>query len=384
MHSALCEDSMKRGHQWWHLLVPFITIVAALPVHAEPPDDAIERTADDAVKVGRASNRIVVPVPFVGPQLGAGLALGAVWFYSPAAGSRPWTSAIAGLGTSNGSWGLVGLHKMSLGADRARIDITAAYGNSNSIYYGIGSAAGELAEGVGINQKQALLQARGVMRIADNLFVGGKLRFLDTKTTVRDQRKMPPDIDLSAIESHTRVFAIGPVFTFDRTDSAFAPRSGTLIDGQLLFGIPVLGSDNAYNKANLTANYFVPAGARTVVAFRGSLCSASGSTPFFELCQFGSSANLRGYPNGQYRDQFSWAVQTELRQMLGGKFGIVAFAGIGGVAKSAGDVGSSPLLPSAGAGVRYELSRDYGVNLRIDGAVGRNSHVLYVSIGEAF
>ena len=121
-----------------------------------------------------------------------------------------------------------------------------------------------------------------------------------------------------------------------------------------------------------------------MIAFRGSLCGASSRTPFFELCQFGSAVNLRGYPNGQFRDLFSWSAQAELRRKLGGRFGIVGFAGIGGVARSPGDVGSSLLLPAAGGGVRYELSRDYGVNLRIDGAVGRNSQAVYVCIGEAF
>jgi hypothetical protein len=35
-------------------------------------------------------------------------------------------------------------------------------------------------------------------------------------------------------------------------------------------------------------------------------------------------------------------------------------------------------------GLRYEVARDYGINLRLDVAVGRDSRAVYVSLGEAF
>jgi outer membrane protein assembly factor BamA len=162
------------------------------------------------------------------------------------------------------------------------------------------------------------------------------------------------------------------------------PRDGTRISGQWLFALPALGSDTAYSKAILTANHFVPADERTVAAFRASLCAASRDAPFFDLCLFGASSNLRGYESGRFRDHASWAVQTEVRRALGGKFGAVAFAGVGGVAPSLGEIGGQPLLPAAGMGLRYEVARDYGVNLRLDVAVGRDSRAVYVSLGEAF
>jgi len=374
----------RAAWQAWLCTSACIALFAAPQASAESADDEIEAIGDKAIQSRRASSRIIIPVPLATPQLGAGLLLGTAWFYSPAASSRPWVTGVGGLATSNGSWGLAGTHRMTLGGDRFRVDLTAGTGRLNTQFYGVGGEAGQENNGIGISQTPMLLQAQATTRIVENLFIGGRLRFLDMETRVRDESEVPPETDTDDIEEDRRVVALGPVFAFDRTDGSLNPRAGTKVNGQWLFSLPGLGSDSAYSKANLTANHYVDVSERTVVAVRGALCAASQDTPFFDLCLFGSSANLRGYPSGQFRDRASWAVQGEWRRRVGGKFGVVAFAGIGGVAPDLGSLGDSTLLPAAGAGIRYELSREYGVNLRLDGAVGRNSQAIYVSIGEAF
>jgi hypothetical protein len=273
---------------------------------------------------------------------------------------------------------------MSLGEDRFRIDVTAAYGHFNTQFFGVGGEAGQDNDPVAITQTPILFQGQATMRIIPNLFVGGRLRFLDMSTVVRDGEVVPPQLAIEDIEEERRIVAIGPVFNLDLTDGSLNPRSGTTLNGQWLFALPGLGSDNAYNKANLTVNHYVDVDENTVVGFRGSLCAASKDAPFFDLCLFGSSSNLRGYANGQFRDRASWAVQTEWRRHLRGKFGVVAFAGLGGVAPGLGSIGKSILLPAAGGGIRYEVSREYRVNVRLDAAVGRDSRAIHLSLGEAF
>lgn len=366
------------------LLGTAMAVAAAQPLWAATPDDEVETIADKAELASRATNRLIVPVPLAGPQLGAGIALGAVWFYSPSASSRPWTTGVAGLATTNGSVGIGGRHSMTLGRDRYRVDITAAYGEFNTQFFGVGGEAGQDNDPVPITQTPILVQGQATMRLVPNLFVGGRLRFLDMSTVVRDGAVIPPGLDKQDIEEERRIVAIGPVFNLDLTDGSLNPRSGSTVNGQWLFALPGLGSDNAYNKANFTVNHYVDVSERTVVAFRGSLCAASKDAPFFDLCLFGSSSNLRGYANGQFRDRASWAVQTEWRRRLGGKFGVVAFAGIGGVAPGIGSIGQSTILPAAGGGIRYEVSSEYRVNVRLDAAVGRDSSAIHLSLGEAF
>jgi hypothetical protein len=42
------------------------------------------------------------------------------------------------------------------------------------------------------------------------------------------------------------------------------------------------------------------------------------------------------------------------------------------------------MLPAGGAGLRYQLTRDYPMHLRLDYAGGRDGGLLYFSVGEAF
>jgi hypothetical protein len=73
-----------------------------------------------------------------------------------------------------------------------------------------------------------------------------------------------------------------------------------------------------------------------------------------------------------------------VRQHLFGRFGAVAFAGVGESMPSLTAFGDGKFLPAAGVGVRFQPSKQTPVNLRVDYAWGKNSHALYVSVGEAF
>jgi len=66
------------------------------------------------------------------------------------------------------------------------------------------------------------------------------------------------------------------------------------------------------------------------------------------------------------------------------RLGIVAFGGLGGVARRWGDFRSDQLLPAAGAGLRFNLDKKNHINYRIDFAVGREGHTLSIGVGEAF
>jgi outer membrane translocation and assembly module TamA len=99
---------------------------------------------------------------------------------------------------------------------------------------------------------------------------------------------------------------------------------------------------------------------------------------------YGSGNDLRGYEMGRYRDRASWAAQVELRQHLFGKFGAVAFAGVGGTAPDLGNLDDSKFLPATGFGLRYMANKATGINLRLDYAVGKDTDAFYFSIGEAF
>jgi len=57
---------------------------------------------------------------------------------------------------------------------------------------------------------------------------------------------------------------------------------------------------------------------------------------------------------------------------------------IGQSSPSLNDLFNGKTLPAAGGGLRFQPLKDNPINIRVDYAVGKDSHGLYVSVGEAF
>src|SRR3546814_16742299 len=67
------------------------------------------------------------------------------------------------------------------------------------------------------------------------------------------------------------------------------------------------------------------------------------------------------------------------------RWGVVGFAGVGGVGADLGEVFEADVLASGGLGLRFQASKGYQVHLAVDGAVNRDGDLsLYFRIGEAF
>ena len=348
---------------------------------AEPPDQEIEEISETTANVGKSTERIIVPVPITDPQLGAGLGLGVAWFYSPQGSKVPWATGAGALKTSNGSWAVAAFHKMSIADDKFRVEALGGRGSIESKYYGTDPSSGDAPADMVQDATYIRLVAMG--RIARHLFAGAKVKYVDQAITLTSADDST-DGELESLAGDTRILTLGPTFVFDSTDAGFARKRGVLVKAEWLFSDSKTADDFNYSKLDITANQYFQVRRDAVLVFRQSLCGASDGTPFFDLCLFGSKSNLRGYETGEYRDKWSWSIQSEWRQQLTGKLGMVAFAGLGGVAESLSAAPSERFLPSAGIGARYLVAKENGVNLRLDYAWGRSSSGVYVSIGEAF
>jgi hypothetical protein len=79
---------------------------------------------------------------------------------------------------------------------------------------------------------------------------------------------------------------------------------------------------------------------------------------------------------------------VEYRLVLPRRFGLVVFGGLGetipGGTQLLQRIQNSHFLPSGGGGLRFQLSKQYHVNLRADIAQGRDGHTFGLGVGEAF
>ncbi len=371
-------------------------LAAALAAHssaawADPPSQPIDDIAEqvdatrDKTADAKKNSLLVVPIPQSSPTLGTGATLGAGYFYNPNGSKEPWITAVGVMATSNGSRAIGALQKMYLAGDSIRITAFAGFADVNLKYYGQGPIAAERDLFIVLNENGWAGMLEAQKEVSDHLFVGAKALYLDVTTSIHRDEPLFPDAEIPRAEFDAQLAQVGPIVSYDLRDNSLNTQNGLLLSASLMFADGAIGSDFDYDKLVAAANIYREVRPGTVVAGRASLCRVSGGAPFFDMCMFGSSSDLRGYDSGKWRDDASWAAQVEVRQHLFGKFGAVAFAGIGGTADSLSDVfDDSEFLPSVGIGLRFMPVKAANTNVRVDYAWGKDGGALYISVGEAF
>lgn len=348
----------------------------AVPVDVSPPDTP--RSGGEWV---------VLPVPVSSPTVGTGLRLIGARFFRADPSSQPSVlGAAAGYYTSD-TWfaGLGGL--LNLSDNRWRISGGVGYVEANYDFYGIGTDAGDNDVAFPIRQTGTAGIVKVERKIAENLFLGAGYRYLDSRVGLRVSLPGSPEIE-QIVREGVRLVSSGPTLSasYDTRDLNTNPRSGSYIGVEAILATQTLfSSDDDYQRVNISANHYLPLSEKYTLAGRLALCGASDNTPFFDLCLFGASNDIRGYPVGRYQDRSMFAVQGELRAQLFPRWGAVVFAGVGQVAPEFGDMNTDNLLPAAGFGIRWMAAPKNKVNVRADIAWAQGGETaFYLSIGEAF
>lgn len=348
------------------------------------PSPAERAIADAEPPKDKSREFLIIPIPHSSPSLGFGLTVAAGMFYNPNNSPEPWITGGGGMFTADGKWAVGGGHKMSLAQDRFRVTAFAAYADIDTKFYGIGPDAGDRDRPIELNEKAFSVMLQGQARVAQHIYAGARFQYRDPSYSIERTDPLFPDAEIPAPQFKSKLAVLGPVLSFDRRDSSLNPSTGEMVTSAWMFSLPGLGSDFDFSKFTLAGNIYRPLGPDTVVAGRLSFCGVSDGAPFYDLCLYGASNDLRGYESGRYRDRAYWAAQVELRQHLFWRIGAVAFVGVGESMPTLTSFGEGKFLPAAGIGLRFRPLKKTPINLRIDYAIGRDSSGFYLGIAEAF
>lgn len=372
------------------LLLPVPALAQDLPDPGRDLSDGLETVGefpeprDEEEAEGDSSDLIIVPIPKSSPSLGFGITLVAALFYNPNNSPEPWITGVGVMRTTNGSQAAGAMHKMALADDKFRVTAFVGYADVNVDFFGIGPGAGERGQSIELNEKGLAVVTQAQMELFENFYIGPRLVYVDLSTSINREEPLFPDAEIPRLAFDTTLGKLGGVVSYDRRDNSLEPKNGEYVIGAYMVGLDELGSDFEHDKWTLAGNVYRSLGTKTVVAARASYCGVSTGGPFYDLCLYGMSSDLRGYETGRYRDRGFWAAQAEVRHKLGGRFGVVAFAGVGESMATPSDFGDGKFLPAAGAGLRFRPSKETSINLRLDFAYGRDSKAVYLSLGEAF
>ena len=365
----------------------------AANAEAKQPSPAAKpaRTKQDKDDKGKPKKQkrgqlIIAPIPISSPAVGSGLvlAVGYVFNFSQKDKlSPPSTLGLVGAYTSSGTraGGLGG--RLYFSENKYQTAFALVKGRVNFDFFGIGRIPGRESISVPLKMGGTILLGEFMRNVGRSIFIGPRYQRRDLYARL-DGPQTPGGFEIPAIDVQSVTSALGFHVQRDKRDSTFYPTKGSLLNFTGDFFDESLGSKRQYQNYKVGYNGYHQVGEKQILAYRGMICSANQNVPFYDLCFFGVNSDLRGYTGGEFQNRRMFATQAEYRRELSGRFGLVAFGGVGGVARRWNAFRTDELLPAAGAGLRFKLDKKNHINYRIDFAYGREGHTLSIGVGEAF
>ena len=339
---------------------------------------------------------VIAPIPFSNEAFTFGLIPVVQYVFHPDPKdtvSPPSSLVVAGMVATGSSWFAGGGTSLYLREDRYRLTGYGGYGSVGYDVFGVGSDDGDEGHAIPIRQGGQLALLELLFRTKGKFHVGPRLNYRSLYAKLDSDMAgipLPPGLNPDDLGSDVAAWAPGLKVLKDARSDVFYPISGHKLEFIADFfnatrRSAVAGENGvSYQNYQLSYNHYLPMTSTQTLAFRGMICDVEGDAPFYELCTFGLSSDIRGYQPGRYRDDTMFAVQSEYRKTLGRYFGFVLFGGVGEVAPAWDSYTWSDLLPAGGTGVRFNLSQKQRINLRADIAYGANGLSWNFSIGEAF
>ncbi|MEM6317311.1 MAG: BamA/TamA family outer membrane protein [Bacteroidota bacterium] len=193
-------------------------------------------------------------------------------------------------------------------------------------------------------------------------------------------------LDTQPISGRTGSFLSGAglVLNYDNRNNIFFPTDGYFLELVSFANGGYLGSDFDFTKWTLDASRYVGFN-NQVVAFNLYGEFTGGVAPFNQLALLGGNRKMRGYFEGQLRDNHQLIFQSEYRFPIYKKrFRGVLFGGVGQVANVLDDFQLSNLKYTYGVGLRILINEKERIHVRLDAGFGKNTSGYYITIGEAF
>jgi hypothetical protein len=324
-----------------------------------------------------------VVIPITEPAVGYGAAAGLAFMSKPlgeakAGFNRPNITAVGGMGTENGSWGVFAGDVRHWLNDRLQTVVGAVYASVNLDFHGIG-AGGNLADhplSYNLEPKGGMLQTK--YRLGESrVWVGLNYAYATTRISFDAPKGTP---GLPDFQRDSNVGGLTPSVTYDTRDNIFTPTRGAYVEAGAGLFSEALGGDGEFQRARVIGMQFIPLHPKLTLGFRGEVAASFGDAPFY-LRPF---ISLRGAPIMRYQGEEMAQIEAELRWQFWKRFSVVGFAGSGAAWNDFERFDSKQTIVTGGTGFRYEIARKYGIHMGLDVAFGPDNTAVYVQIGSAW
>ncbi|MEG1737947.1 MAG: hypothetical protein RR137_06360 [Odoribacter sp.] len=172
----------------------------------------------------------------------------------------------------------------------------------------------------------------------------------------------------------------GAFLTYDSRDFLPNPYRGTYAKIEQIIFPDIFG--NAFKRTEILSRHYNKLWKGCILASELQGIFNYGDTPWSMVALLGGSYQMRGYYEGQYRDNDLIQTQIELRQHIYHRHGIALWAGAGNIFPKFDQFKWKETLPTYGIGYRWEFKKR--VNVRLDYGFGKRQSAFYFNIDEAF
>ena len=248
-------------------------------------------------------------------------------------------------------------------------------------FFGIGNTASADEETYTANKFYTSLSF--LKNIYPGLNTGMQFEFMHSKLSAFDQDGLLYNSNIPG-KSGGSNSGLGLIADFDTRNNIYYPSVGRYYQVSASFSGSLTGSDYTYNTYNADLREYISLYGDHIMAMQLYAKFIQGDAPFYVLSQFGGSQIMRGYFEGRFRDNHTIVFQSEYRKHIWYKLGIVAFGGLGQVAKDLQGLQLNAFKYAAGLGIRIMIDDDEKVNLRMDYGLTKDSSALYMQFTEAF
>lgn len=272
--------------------------------------------------------------------------------------------------------------------DRYRLLYTVYFYSMPSNYWGIGYKAGSNNDYYwSYLRLQSQIKVDFLFRLSESLFIGPMASFdfvrgTDfTKKNEADPRSLEQLIDGETPRVLTT--GAGASIVYDSRDVITDAHKGIYLKIEQGFYPGFLGNKYDFMMTDFIFDLYQKVWKGGVLALDLHGRFNYGDVPWTMKSRLGGMFRMRGYYEGQYRDNNLMEAQLELRQRVWKRNGVALWVGAGNVFENFRSFDFSHTLPNFGIGYRWEFKSR--VNVRLDLGFGKNFKPGFMfNINEAF
>ena len=259
-----------------------------------------------------------------------------------------------------------------------RIDANIYFFSFPSKYWGVGYENGRQEDHyTTYDRKETQIKLDFLRSIAPKTYVGAVTSFHHVNAkNIKDVAFL----DGEPLKVSTT--GIGFQITYDSRDFIPNAYKGMYAKLEQVFYPDFLGNKYAFRSTTLIYRHYTRLWKGAVLASDLQGILNYGDTPWSMVARLGGAYQMRGYYEGQYRDNDLIQTQVELRQKIYNRHGIAVWGGAGNVFSDFNKFKWSQTLPTYGLGYRWEFKNR--VNVRLDYGFGKGQSAFYFNINEAF